>query len=299
MPGSELMRAQSGPLVQRTPMFDKQQNSIPGYTGFVPGRNAESLEGSTFRRMNSEARLQRSFDRYDHQDLLKTRYNPPAVEKRPRSPIPRDARGLRSPAAGDQHESVIMRTSDLPHGAGGPEPHSHPRCAIPKYGGYIPGKDSENVYGDTWTKVNNRAVAAHHMSEHGQGVRPLPRPLYDGRQNEAFKRMMTYERTVVPRVETDNWREMPLINPSVQDLVRGTSSCPFTGKHVDPAGRDNPNGRTDSWGRTAPPAPWRAHGYAGYQVGKYAENVHGERQSRTEQIALHLHRKNRLRITQT
>jgi hypothetical protein len=299
MPGSEIMRTRSGPLVQRTPMYDKPQHAIPGYTGFVPGKNVEEICGGTFRRVNSEARLMRSYDRYDHQDLVKTRKYPEALPKRSRSPIPRDGRGLRSPAAGDQHESVIMRATDLPHGPGGPEPHGFPKCAIPHYGGYIPGKDSENVYGDTWTKVNNRSVAAHHMSEHGLGTRPIPRPLYDGRQNEAFKRMMTYERTVVPRVETDSYKEMPLINPSAQDLVRGTSSCPFTGKHVDPAGRDFPKGRTDDWGRTAPPEPWRAHGYQGYQVGKYAENVHGERQSRTEQIALHLHRKNRLRITQT
>ena len=28
-----------------------------------------------------------------------------------------------------------------------------------------------------------------------------------------------YERTVVPRVESDAYKEMPLINPSCQDLV--------------------------------------------------------------------------------
>ena len=39
--------------------------------------------------------------------------------------------------------------------------------------------------------MNNRAVMAHHMAEHGQLTRPLPRPLYDGRQNEAFKRRLT------------------------------------------------------------------------------------------------------------
>jgi len=297
--GGTTRRYGSVPVVQRVPQFDKPQISIPGYTGYIPGKRSECIVGGTFQRINSESRLIRAVDRYDHQDLLKTRMHPEAPPKRPRSPIPRDARGLRSPAAGDQRESVIMRSSDLPHGPGGPEPHSIPKCAIPKYAGYIPGKSSENVYGDTWTKVNNRSVAAHHMAEHGQLTRPLPRPLWDGRQNEAFKRRLTYERTVVPRVESDANKEMPLIDPSVLDLVRGTSSDPFVGKHVDAAGREAPRGRTESWGRTQPPAPWRTHGYQGYQVGKVAENVTGVRQAMTEQVGLHLYRKNRLRITQT
>jgi len=293
-------------LHQRTPVSDRPLIAVPGYTGFVPGRNSEAVGEGTFRRVNSECRLLRATDKFDVEASGKPSLQGDVTQKdfgytrRPRipSPIPRDARGMRTPAAGDQHESQIMRSDDLPHGMGGPVSQTFPTGAIPRYGGYIPGKASENVFGDTWTKVNYRATRAHHMGEYGHSTRPLPRPLWDGRRNDAFRRKLSYERTVVPRVESDDHKEIPLINPSQQDLVRGTSSCPFTGKHIDPAGRQAPHGGTEGWGRTAPPQAWRLPGYQGYCVGKYAENVVGERQTRTEQIGVHLHRKNKLRITQ-
>ena len=40
--GGTTRRYGSVPVVQRVPQFDKPQISIPGYTGYIPGKRSES-----------------------------------------------------------------------------------------------------------------------------------------------------------------------------------------------------------------------------------------------------------------
>lgn len=124
-------------------------------------------------------------------------------------------------------------------------------------------------------------------------------------QNRNGKLLFSKERTVVPRNEADTKPEIPMFSTSYQDKRRGWSLDPWVGKQVhfcytppsvvmlmpclnlqyfydnsfpsltqiDPAGREEPFSRQESFGCIPAFGAPRAPGYTGYVPSKVAENV--------------------------
>lgn len=180
------------------------------------------------------------------------------------------------------------------------------------YTGYIPGKKSENVYSNGWTKSNLNATAAFHRTYLGRNrygrsdplamedgkERTHPRGFYDGDQNRGLRALFTKGLTAVERVASDDKPEIPMFSSSYQDMRRGWSLDPYVGKQIDPAGRLEPYTRQEGWGCQKAPDYHRAPKYAGYVPGRYGENVVGERQTIVDHICSHRTRKNRAEILQ-
>eukprot|EP00451_Oxyrrhis_marina_P028090 CAMPEP_0204358392 /NCGR_PEP_ID=MMETSP0469-20131031/36484_1 /ASSEMBLY_ACC=CAM_ASM_000384 /TAXON_ID=2969 /ORGANISM="Oxyrrhis marina" /LENGTH=353 /DNA_ID=CAMNT_0051346255 /DNA_START=19 /DNA_END=1080 /DNA_ORIENTATION=- len=315
--------------------FGYGQTAIPGYRGFVPGKNSDTVFGGTFRKVNSDSQLLRQRKMYDPgaasqvrsiraregaqksatgtlrmSSLGSTADQRGGPDHHTRHPAVTSGAAVRShAAAGDFEESRILDTKELRWRDNGPRRGDLKRDNIVGYTGFVPGRHSENVFANTWTLNNSESVKKHKQSEYGRRHKETPDQYY-GRSmrmhpskgtshgNEGSRQTLTAERTVVPAIEADKFREIPIFNPSYQDRVRGTSTCEFSGKGVDPAGRQAPVNRQDGTGLKAPPAPLRPHGYAGYVQSRGAENVIGERQCKTDIIAMGLHRKNKMQITQ-
>ena len=186
--------------------------------------------------------------------------------------------------------------------------------AISGYKGYVPGKQSENVYGSTFTATSKRAAIALNLGEHSRTHRPRPRSFWDSQGSLAKK--LTKDGTWVPARENDVGQEIHLFGNAYNDFVRGgdishrargaaarpdifsyASVDECTGRQILPAGVEKPFGRRDTFNRHCPPQPLRATGWTGTISGKVGENIIGTREHRTQQIASQLREKNRIRIT--
>lgn len=305
MCASAMRRAESEPsllVTQRHLFGNHAAQSIPGYAGFVPGRRNEVHEG-TFRPHASDVRASRSsraIGAFDPPQLQLSRARTRVAK--PETPLVRsgdyDARGVGHPAAGDVFDSRIPHSREALHSrtlgvtslcyerrGGGDRLGRYGNAVkgLPGYTGHIPGKIAENVHADTWSKSNENAVSSHILSR-----RAAPR----------VSSILTEGHTAVPAVPADMFPEVPLVNNSYQDHVRGWSDCEYSGTQVDPAGRLAPCGRQEDFGCKAPPLRGAMHGYAGYVPGRVSENVVGERQCKTNHVAELLTKKNKLRITQ-
>jgi len=296
---------------RRTNIGNHIGNAVPGYMGHVPGARLEgSITASGWSRSLDLAKDARSRSTYNAQDHRLGRED---LDRRARSTVPPklmptyDNRGISYPAAGDtQHSRVpasdeekvhhhsAMGLSSLTHdnlgSAGQLKGYGAASRGIPGYKGFIPGKTSENAFAEGWSKCHERSIHSHF-----------------GARSKAPKSwtLMTEGRTSIAPVRADTLEETPIRNPSYQDHARGWSDCMFTGKHIDPAGRLPPHGRQEGFATTAPPTEVLGlrgmvpiHGYTGWVPGKIAENVIGERQSKTNAVSGHLYDKARMRITQ-
>lgn len=280
-------------------------NSVPLYMGFVPGKNSETHHSYTIHsRQVDRCRQERSRASYDRQALDKgkrdeadrlARSLPP-----PKAPM-HDNRGHFHPPAGDTKHSRIPAEGEekfhLQCGLGLTS-HAHEdrggfgnlrgfgsaSRGIPGFTGYVPGKLSENVFGDGFSKQCERSVASHLRA-----VRKGPKEMS----------LLSEAGTLVAPTAADSIDEIPLRNPSYQCRVRGWSGCEFSGIDVDAAGRNAPMNRQEGYGgKYPPPSKSQIHGYTGWVPGRVGESVVGERQCKTNDIADHLFKKNRMRITQ-
>jgi len=135
-----------------------QLGSIPGYTGFVPGRAAEGVHATTFRESNHGARE--------------------AVGKRGYRPITsgggRDIhegsfeRGSMSCTVGASGDTgpAMVTTGSLFHNPRGHEPRAG--AAVPGYAGVIPGKYAGNVFGKRYAMDNVQATQIRHSNYKGE-----------------------------------------------------------------------------------------------------------------------------------
>lgn len=310
-PTKRMDRAQSQPNLRtrKSPFGTHAVNSIPGYLGHCPGRNHEDVEFGTWKRVNEANRDFLKVNTYDGQAHRIERQKEANRKPEIKTTGPRyDKRGVGYPPAGDTHMSRIAASNEVSqHVAPGNvsqtwdgTPHRSPgdykehskqlrgygnvTGNIPGFTGHIPGRHAENLYGDTWSKTNENSLAAHFMARDNT-YRSAP--------------VVTKEHTFVPPAESDFFRDIPLHNKSYNDLHYGFSNCPYTGKNVDPAGRMKPHGRTETFGRQPVPGPPTiVHGYSGFVRGRIGENVVGERQCKTNEIALLHSYKNSVRSFQ-
>ncbi|KAF4714192.1 hypothetical protein FOZ62_032392, partial [Perkinsus olseni] len=143
--------------------------------------------------------------------------------------------GISTPVAGDYRESRIPKACQLPPLP--PRKVLSIRDGIPGYMGYVPGKTAENVFGASWTNTLDRSLSAHEIGEFGSINRPFPMGVYHGKGRLKPGYLFADDNTMVPLVESDGHREIPVHSSSYMHMRRGTSTCPFTGIHVDYAGR--------------------------------------------------------------
>jgi len=278
---------------------------IPGYMGFVPGARTEAAISFGTHTQNIHAcRHERSRSTYDPQAHAKSRRDEADRLSRsmpaPRAPM-HDNRGIAHPFAGDtQHSRIPVQGEERSHlhsnlgltshahedlgGFGKLRGYGSASRGIAGFTGHIPGKLSENVFADGWSKMTERSVASHLRA-----VRKGPKEFS----------LLSEGGTIVGTMPSDMLAEVPLRNPSYQSRTRGWSTCEFSGIHVDAAGRPPPHNRTEGYGGVAPPpSKNQIHGYAGWVPGRVGESVVGERQCKTNDISDHLFKKNRMRITQ-
>lgn len=280
-------------------------NSIPGYTGYTPGSRVEADVSFGIPRVCIDnCRHERKRATYDHQAQKQAKKD--ETERMSRSmPAPRapmhDNRGIDFPFAGDtQHSRIPPAGEEKFHRQShlGLTSHAHENQGefgnlrgfgsatrgIVGYTGYTPGKHAENVFGDGWSKQTERSVASHLRA-----VRKGPKELT----------MISAGGTMVAPNSADMLGEKPLKNPSYQHRSRGWSDCPFSGMHVDSAGRRAPRNCQEAYGDVMPaPCKGQIHGYQGWVPGRVGESVVGERQCKTNDISHQLFYKNRMRITQ-
>lgn len=301
-------RSRSDPYIHgaRRHIFRQEiANAIPNYAGHVPGvRTEEDVSFGYFGKNVDACRHRRSRATFDHQDArikqedqerftrsLPTRIEAPEYDKRGVShPVAGDTLHSRVPASNEDrvHYQSSLGLTSLTHedrgGIGRHRGYQSASRAIAGFTGHIPGKIAENIFSDGWSKTTERSVANH---------------LAAVRNNPKEHCVMTQGATVVAPHPADTLGEKPIFNPSYQDRIRGWSNCEFTGKHVEAAGRLAPKDRQEGFqGVSPPPSKGRIHGYAGWVPGRVGENVVGERQCKTNDIANHLFKKQRMRVTQ-
>lgn len=284
---------------------DHMAGAIPGYMGHVPGSRTEadiSFGGPTVNIDRCRhARSRPTYDkqgheasRAEHADRL-SRSVPP-----PQAPM-HDNRGQGHPCAGDtQHSRIPVSGEERFHmqsnlgltsythedrgGFGKLRGYGSASRAISGFTGHIPGKNSENVFADGWSKMTERSVGSHLRA-----VRKGPKEMS----------LLCEGGTLVTPISADMLAEKPLRNPSYQCRMRGWSGCEFSGIYVDAAGRVAPKNRQEGYsGVPPPPSKNQIHGYAGWVPGRVGESVVGERQCKTNDISDHLFKKNRMRFTQ-
>lgn len=275
--------------------------AAPGYAGHVPGVRVEDNPGVTFARSLEAGKAARSRATFDAQALRLGRAD---AERRNRSvgtptrqPL-YDARGIGMPAAGDTFHSRVPSCEEekthfnSDHGLTsmaheqrgnawrlrglGSAARSVPGCMV-----HVPGKVSENIVGVPWSRTTALSLDAHLSAK-------AAAPRWG---------LLTQGGTLVPAKSSDAPGETHIKNPSYQGSG-GWSTCEFTGSHVDAAGRKAPRDRQEAYGGQLPPAPTFIHGYAGWVPGRVGENVVGERQCKTNDIAGHLQNKASIRIVQ-
>lgn len=276
--------------------FDRHMPSpVPGYLGHIPGQRIEGgAVAATFARSVLVGRSLRARATFDAQDFRLPRKD---AEVRARSSVqmPRDdARILFSTTAGNVNQSRISASKSAPGltsapyerlGAQGKLEGSEgvARC-IPGYTGHVPGKVGENVFGEPWSKLNERSRRVH-LAARAEAPRE--------------RSLVTEGGTLVAPTAADRSFEVPIRSTSYQDHTRGWSACEYTGASVMPAGRLAPKDRQEAFG-TVPPRPnaMPIHGYAGWVPGRIGESVYGERQCQIIAISDDLFKKNRMRNMQ-
>lgn len=290
------------------PVFEHTARAIPGYKGYIPGRT-ENYAG-TYKKMTEKSqtgRHQTAFSKLEPEEqrskaaYLDATWFTRKPKEPPRERVP-DVRGIDPPAAGDFCESRIPHSSSTPKlskqqsDIGG---LARPQKGITAFTGFIPGFKSENVYGKTWNRSLQMSADAHLQANADERARcaETKQPRHPAR-DKVRATLLTKESTVVPEVDADGLREVPLHSNSYQDVRRGYSRCMFAGVDVAPAGRAPPFGRQDGFGRRPAPSPEKPHGYTGYVPGKIAQNVVGERICKTNEISKLLTYKNHTRVLQ-
>jgi len=305
-----MIRAHSEPnLRTRKSLFgDHAASSIPGYLGHCPGKNVDDLLCGTWKKVNEACREFKKIPTYDGQALRCEREAEGKKQSPKETKAPKyDKRGIGFQPAGDTMYSRIF-SSDQKTSLIGPgvcsktwdglvhrSPQGYKGFSteitgfgnatrnIPGFTGHIPGKIAENLYGDTWSKTCENSVASHFL------VRAK------APKRTAF---FTKEHTAVPAIDCDYYKEIPLHNKSYIDHENGWSTCQYAGLQIDPAGRLPPAGHQETFGRHRPPEASIVHGYSGYVPGRVSENVHGDRQCKTNEVSQLLTYKNKMRVTQ-
>ncbi|KAF4671113.1 hypothetical protein FOL46_000423 [Perkinsus olseni] len=218
--------------------------------------------------------------------------------------------GISTPVAGDYRESRIPKACQLPPLR--PRKVLSIRDGIPGYMGYVPGRTAENVFGRaikgpitleipmghsddflgvrrsdraSWTNTLDRSLSAHEIGEFGSINRPYPMGVYHGKGRLKPGYLFADDNTMVgrlaplkvPLVESDGHREIPVHSSSYMHMRRGTSTCPFTGIHVDYAGRSPGQ---EGYGLQQPAIGMHIPRYTGFARGVYGENIYGLRNSR-------------------
>lgn len=303
-----MRRVQSDPslIVTRKSTFrDHIGNAIPGYLGHVPGSRTgpAHIQSAPFAhavRGCREARSQQAWHTQEH------RLGQEAEDHRVRSIVPPsmapmyDKRGISHPFAGDTVHSRIAPTneekvhfqssygltSSAHEGLGGlgtMQGYGSASRGIPGFMGHIPGKISENVFAEGQSKSHEKSIRSHFKA-----------------RSQAPKKwnVMTEGCTLVAPTSSDTLTEKPVFNPAYNDCQNGWSTCEFTGTKVGPAGRLAPHGRQEGFGAQSVPLMGHMHGYAGWAPCRVGENVIGERHAKTDFLADHLNKKNRMRHTQ-
>lgn len=287
---------------------DLLNGAVPGYQGHVPGHRIEDVTcGHVFARGVEAGRHSRSVPTLDAQGLRDSTasFKGGSMSRRAltaSSPQPRfDTKGVEHPISGDFLASRIpasgeakthyqsnlgltsriyeqpdcLEASRLPRGTGSGA-RSAPGCTV-----HIPGKRAQNVFGDGWSKSNERSLGEH------------------TRARQAAKQGRGYEMSppfLVPRA--DAMVEAPLFNPAYNGSTRGWSDCKYTGVHVDPAGMTAPTLRQKALG-SVPPVPAKSiPGYSGWVPCRMGDNVVGVRQRECAEISGRLEHNNRTIIVQ-
>jgi len=286
-------------------MGETYASAIPGYLGFVPGKNSETHISFGIPTVNIEAcRQERTRASFDPQAQRKSRLEETdrvaKIVAPPRQPF-HDSRGMNHPCAGDtRHSRIPLSGEEKVHlqseldltshsheergGMGNLRGYGSASRSISGFTGHIPGKFAENVFGDGWSKQTERSVG-HHL----RAVRKGPKEFS----------LLTQGGTVVAPITADMLEEKPIRNTSYQDRTRGWSDCEYSGTQVDPAGRVGPKNRQEGYGGVGPPTCKHGiHGYSGWNPGRIGESVVGERQCKTNDISHALFLKNTMRITQ-
>jgi len=116
---------------------------IPGYSGFVPGIQAENLFSGTYAKISSRADEIRDRKKPDSETFLKVEHiNADGV-----LPLKPDA-------------PRRLRTAEMPTTAtDGPSEHAK---HLPGYTGFVPGVQAENIYGKTYGHASHIAISGKH-----------------------------------------------------------------------------------------------------------------------------------------
>jgi len=314
----------SGPVIRCDRVPTHSIKAIPGYRGYLPGVRAETIGEGLFSAVvyDSQQATRKRGHAQQHflrdRDIEHRRRNAPPLSVPPptREEVLKTLDNKRGdddmrtgwvPTAGDYRESRVLNSLEAHYEEPPPDNVLKAKTNIVGYGGHIPGRESENVFANTWTRTNMNATAAFYRTYRGRNrdgrddplaltkgrSRLSPRGVYDMQQNRNGKLLFSKERTVVPRNEADTKPEIPMFSTSYQDKRRGWSLDPWVGKQIDPAGREEPFSRQESFGCIPAFGAPRAPGYTGYVPSKVAENVVGERQTMADHISFHRNTKNR------
>jgi len=128
---------------KKTMSFTEGHYKIPGYSGFVPGVQAENLFASTYARTTSAADNIR--DRKKENETYLKVENLSAEGILPLNPP--------QPAPKRSGEMDTTLTD-------GPQPHAK---HIPGYTGFVPGVQAENMYGKTYGHSSHMAMSGDHL----------------------------------------------------------------------------------------------------------------------------------------
>jgi len=128
---------------KKTMSFTSGQYKIPGYSGFVPGVQAENLFASTYARTTSDADKIRDRKKESETFLKTDNINEAGI-----LPL--------NPAKPPPKRSGEMPTTETD----GPQPHSK---HVPGYTGFVPGIQAENMYSKTYGHNTQMAMAGDHV----------------------------------------------------------------------------------------------------------------------------------------
>ncbi len=81
------------------------------------------------------------------------------------------------PCAGDYRESRYLNSQECYYEEPPLDNSLKAKTNIVGYGGYIPGRESENIYGNTWTRTNMNATNAFYRSYNGRNRQERSDPL--------------------------------------------------------------------------------------------------------------------------
>jgi len=127
---------------KKTMSTTKGNFQIPGYSGFVPGVQSENIFASTFARTTSEADTIRDRKKEEEVHLGMDSIGPDGI-------IPLD------PPMPPPLRSAEMPTTAVD----GPTPHAK---HIPGYTGFVPGVESEGIFGRTYGHASHIAISGEH-----------------------------------------------------------------------------------------------------------------------------------------